>query len=380
MPYYGSIQVQDRSGWVKTFRLEKALAMVGSAGMNDVILPGEHGGAAPVALQLLHTQPGSSQVRAVNLTAGPLPIAHARQAGAGEIAANASRELLDGDVLQVGEFSLTFSLQSGEGFSRSQRSEHLGLKLELPGLKLRAGRQLDGLLTISNFGAQKRCQFEIDLEGLPADCFRIDPAPLLYPGGEEQLAFRITHRGSRPGAGPCPACLRMAAPGAYPTEEVRLEFTLEVAPVYQVDMRVLDGKEPPSEWGEAAIAPELQAAPAAAAKRGNGSGLPAPEEAARPAAAQPVPAEEAGAASPQASQAPAPQAEPAAPPAAPPQPAEPEPDWWTEAAPARIAPQAGDGYPRRGAARKPRPAPNQPIQVLRTPTPETQPDEKDGAE
>jgi hypothetical protein len=370
MSYHGSIQVQDPSGWTKTFPLEKALVMVGSAPVNDILLPEEQGeGVLPVHLQLLHTRLELENVRAVNLSDIPIPVQRANPAGVSAISPHAYQDLEDGDALQVGGFELVFSLQSSEGFSHSSRSEHLGLKLETPGLALKASRQLDGLLTVINYGTQKRCQFGIDLEGLPPDCYQIDPAPLLYPNGEAQLRVRIYHRGSRPPAGSCAVCLRMTAPGAYPTEEVRLPFSLEVAPVYQVDVCVLERKGDPFSWMEAASAPEPAAAtpvepvdnqPQKSTEVNQEAAQPTRQEAAKvplPPVPSPVHDEEAGQELPQAP-APSPSAAPAG---------EQDQDWWSETRAAQIPLQASDPYARRNPGRKPRPSPGQVTQVLHTP-------------
>jgi hypothetical protein len=365
MAYYGSIQVQDRSGWVKTFRLEKALVMVGSAAVNDIVLPVERGeDVFPVHLQLLHPQPELMQVRAVNLANSAIPMQRANTAGAGSISANASQDLQHGDALQVGQFTLTLSIQSGEGFSRAARSEHLGLKLELPTATLRAAKQLDGLLTVTNFGAQKRGQFEIDLEGLPLDCYQIDPAPLLYPNGEEQLRIRLFHRGTRPLAGARPICLRMTASAAYPTEEVVLPVNLEVAAINLLDVCILESQEPPVEW--AAAAPISAPVPVPAPEMAVSLAQPAPEASHGPSqVTAPRGAVESGPAlsDPRVSGDLAPKEQPAGPGPAP----EAEEDWWSETTPTPAAAQPFGPSARRGGSRKPRLTPNGNIQVLRTP-------------
>jgi len=365
MPYHGSIQVQDQAGWTKTFLLEKALVMVGSGPVNDIVLPEEHGGGvSSVHLQLLHTRLESSHVRAVNLTGSPLPLLRGKPVRTAAISANAFQDLEDGDVLEVGEFKLVFSLQSCEGLTRSSRSEHLGLKLETAGLKLRAGEHLDGLLTVSNFGTQKRCQFGFNLEGLPADCYQIDPAPLLYPNGEEQLRIRIYHRGAHPTSGTCPVCLRMTAPGAYPLENVMLSFNLEVAPVYQVDVCVQEGKDAPAAWEDSPPTPDLQRT----ARVDPASGLlQKPMEAISAAnLTSPMPEMEGNAPS-TAAELPQNGQETQSSPIAPVLPAEHDQDWWSDTRTAQIAAQSADPYTRRSTGRKPRLTPDQKIQVLRTP-------------
>lgn len=248
MTYYGTMQVVDGTGWSRTFSLEKALTMIGSASFNDVVLSEQRGsGVAAVHLQLIRTQAGARGFRLVNLVNEPLSLTLSRARGEGAIPPNGSRDLEDGDAVRVGDFTITFYLRAVNGVSLEKRSENLGLRLEMPGVTLRPGVRLAGLLTVMNFGEEKRSQFEIDLEGLPSDCYQIDPAPLLYPGGEEKLQIRFYHRGIRPPAGECPIRLRAAAVGAYPTEELILPLVLDVAPVYRYQVDLV---EEPAPFGE----------------------------------------------------------------------------------------------------------------------------------
>lgn len=241
MSYFGTMQVLDESGWSKTFSLEKALTMIGSAAFNDLVLPKERGnGVADVHLQLIRLQAGAQGFRLVNLVNEPLNLNLSRARGAAVLGPNGSRTVEDGDAVQVGSFTITFYLRAVNGVTLEKRSENLGVRLEMPGVDLRPGTRLAGLLTVKNFGGEKRSQFEIDLEGLSSDCYQIDPAPLLYPGGEEKLQIRFFHRGIRPAAGKCPVYLRVSAVSAYPTEEVCLPLVLDVEPVYRCEVALMD--------------------------------------------------------------------------------------------------------------------------------------------
>ncbi len=241
MSYYGTMQIVDETGWSKTFSLEKALTMIGSAAFNDIVLSEHHGsGVAAVHLQLIRMQAGTRGFRLVNLVNEPLSITLSRARGDAVIPPNGSRDLEDGDAVRIGDFTITFYLRAVNGVSIEKRSENIGIRLEIPGVTLRPGVRLAGLLTVMNFGEEKRSQFEIELEGLPSDCFQIDPAPLLYPGGEEKLQIRFYHRGIRPPAGECPIRLRASAVSAYPTEEVILPLVLDVEPVYRYKVDLME--------------------------------------------------------------------------------------------------------------------------------------------
>jgi hypothetical protein len=240
MAYYGSVKISDRDGWLKNYPLEKALLMVGSGTMNDIVLSDERGsGVASLHIQVFRPQAEQNTVRVVNLAKSGLPFRRSRGEN-GSLLPGSSIMLGSGDAISLGEYSLQFTLQAQPGVVRTARSAHLGLKLELPGLDLTAGGRLAGQLTVTNYGDQGRCQFELELEGLSAGCYQIDPAPLLFPRAEEHLQIRFFHRGSRPLAGKQAFTLRATAPAAYPAEMVAISETLDVSPVYRVELAVED--------------------------------------------------------------------------------------------------------------------------------------------
>ena len=244
MTNYGTIQVVDRKGWTKSFLLEKALTLIGSAPFNDIVLSEEHGsGVAAVHLQLISNQTAKRGFRLINLVNESLLLTLSNARGSLELQAKGSRELEDGDVVQVGDFRITFYLQVENGLSIEKHSENIGVKLEMPGITLRQRSKLTGLLTLKNFGTDKRSQFEIDLEGFPTDCYQVDPAPLLYPGGEEKLQIRFFHFGNRPVAGECPIQIHVTAVDAYPKEKIIIPVVLGIEPVYQYSVRIFDSVE-----------------------------------------------------------------------------------------------------------------------------------------
>ncbi len=241
MAYFGSVVISDREGWEKVYPLEKALVMVGSAPVNDIVLPDLRGsGVASLHIQVIQPQAGLGQVRVVNLAKEGVPFRRSSGAENGAIPPGSSLMVGNGDEINLGDFTLQFALQAQAGMMRTARSAHLGLKLDLPGLSLSAGGRLAGMVTVTNYGDQRRCQFELELEGIPDGCYQIDPAPLLFPGAEECLQIRIFHRGSCPLAGRQPFTLRASAPAAYPTEVVAISETLDVSPVYCFELAVQD--------------------------------------------------------------------------------------------------------------------------------------------
>ena len=241
MSNYGTINVRDKKGWSKSFPLEKALTLIGSAPVNDIVLSNEYGGGvASVHLQLISAHTGINRFRLVSLVNEPILIKLSNARGIDQIRSKGSYFLEDGDSISVGDFQITFYLQSDNGIKIEKKSQNIGLKLEMPSNNLRSNSKLTGLLTLTNYGPDKRCQFEVDIAGLPADCYQIDPAPLLYPGGEEKLEIRFFHQQIRPQSGECAIQIHAYATNAYPTEEVIIPIVLDIEPVYKFSVDLHD--------------------------------------------------------------------------------------------------------------------------------------------
>lgn len=265
MTYYGTITVVDHCGWIRAFPIEKAVVMIGSAPRNDIILPTEHGGGVqPFHLQLNAIVPSavsaSSDVRAempfqtekkdegprtagaqaplavpvsfrlLNLGTDPVPLISA-EGGKGQLQGSQRASLKHGDTLILGGYRLTLSVYV-EGISRFERSENLGLRLELAGRHLYVGKRLEGRLTIFNYHPTQGCQVNIELEGLPHACYQMEPAPFLPPLCDGSLLIHFIHGRSSPAPSPCKVKLLVTAPRYFPTEKIYLEETLEVDPVY----------------------------------------------------------------------------------------------------------------------------------------------------
>ncbi|MCJ7625378.1 MAG: FHA domain-containing protein, partial [Anaerolineaceae bacterium] len=241
MGYFGSIRIINRLGWSRSIELKKALMLVGSAPSNDIVLLADYGsGVAPVHLQLICSDVNEGAFQIINLTGAETQIFNSQMVSRVSISPNSSQNVMDGDSIPLGDFNLVFELQTHQGISIERRSEHIGMKLEIPNLQLRPEGKLSGVLCVKNLGEQKRCQFEIDLEGLPVDCYQIAPAPLLFPGAQDELLIRFFHHGIRPEAGLRQVTLRASAVGAYPREEITLTLELEVFPVYQYSLQIHD--------------------------------------------------------------------------------------------------------------------------------------------
>ncbi len=231
MSYFGSIKVTDKAGWSRVFALEKAIILIGNDPVSDILLPAAPELiTSPVSLQLICEGQSPTRIKAINLRHNIIPRFNLNSLRSNPILPQQSTELVEGDQLTIGSYLLAFSL-TGQGFRLAQRSEHLGVELLLPALDLCPEASLDGEIRLTNFSQQVHLQLDLGIEGLPRECYYIEPAPLLHAGGSETLSVRFFHRGSQPLMGACQATLRAAAPHAFVLESVAIPFTLNVKPL-----------------------------------------------------------------------------------------------------------------------------------------------------
>ena len=231
MSYFGNIKVIDKAGWSRVFALDKAIILIGNDPVSDILLPaGPEITTTPVSLQLICEGQSPTRIKAINLRHNIIPRFNLNSLRSNPILPQQSTELVEGDQLTIGSYLLVFSL-TGQGFRLAQRSEHLGVELLLPALDLCPDASLDGEIRLTNFSQQVHLQLDLDIEGLPRECYRIDPAPLLHAGGSETLSVRFFHRGSQPPMGACQAILKAAAPHAFVLETVTIPFSLNVKPL-----------------------------------------------------------------------------------------------------------------------------------------------------
>ena len=245
MSYFGNIKVTDKAGWSRVFALEKAIILIGNDPVSDILLPaGPEITTAPVSLQLICEGQSPARIKAINLRHNIIPRFNLNSLRSNPILPQQTTELVEGDQLTIGSYLLVFTL-TGQGFRLAQRSEHLGVELLLPALDLCPDASLDGEIRLTNFSQQVHLQLDLDIEGLPHECFRIDPAPLLHAGGSETLSVRFFHRGSQPPMGVCRATLKAAAPHAFVLESISIPFTLNVKPLAAFQAGFGDLSAPP---------------------------------------------------------------------------------------------------------------------------------------
>jgi hypothetical protein len=245
------IEICDKDGWHKEFDLEKRLTYIGSDPRNDIVLnPMRGAGVAPRHLQLITATGSTGITSAINLSPGVIPIG---DGGNRTLEPNSVIDISDGDQFHVGDFVLVFHLTEegvqppvavGVTEMPSQEgvpgSSPIGVRIHLPLLSLSPDIPLDGVIYVCNQGTATGVQFYLQLEGLPQDCYEIAPAPILFPGAEKGVPFRL-HHPKKPDypAGFHKIVIRAQATDAYPGISSTVSREVRVLPYYYHTLRIL---------------------------------------------------------------------------------------------------------------------------------------------
>jgi hypothetical protein len=240
MNHHIRLEVIDREGWRKEVTLDRTIVHIGSDPRSDVVLePARGAGVAPLHAQLIAANSGLGY-QLVNLGDTDIVLG---SSGDQVLPPRSVTRLAEGLLFKLGEFTLIFhSGDAGpsESFAGTAGdSRYIGLQLSLPQTRLGPKRSLEGRVTVSNLGDRSGAQFNLDLEGMEADCFDIEPGPILAAGAMKEVTFRLYHRGDRPMAGDRRIVIRVEAPNAYPGEEMTVAQTIEILPLYRHSLRLL---------------------------------------------------------------------------------------------------------------------------------------------
>lgn len=232
------IEVIDKDGWRKAFSFEKTLFHIGSAAMNDLVLDARRGAGVAARHAQLIALPDSAGYRLVNLGDASIGVGESDNKSV-SLAPHNVTTIGNGSVLKMGDFTLIFHGETPISMAppTSSRSPHIGLRLSLPHTKLAPHQTLIGTLTLGNHGDRAGVQFDLELEGMESDCYRIEPAPLLSSGAESDVTIRFYHRGSKPPAGEHAISIHAIASQAYPGEEAAVTCLLHVQPFFKHTLR-----------------------------------------------------------------------------------------------------------------------------------------------
>ncbi len=250
-----TIEITNPSGWRKTYRVQKRLVHVGSDPGNDLVLDDRgRGEIAPRHLQVI-SLPESAGHRLVNVGDAAVFVG---LAGDEVLSPRATRDVADGECVQLGDFTLTFRTgeatvddaggeEGGQSTGAPQRADArptsavdsgvIELTLALSQTALEPDQPIEGTITVRNQGQQTGVQFDLALEGLPPDCYDVGPGPILFPGAARDVPLRLIHpREPEPPAGPHIIRIRATAPEAYPGEQVTIDQTINILPFYDYEL------------------------------------------------------------------------------------------------------------------------------------------------
>jgi hypothetical protein len=227
------LKIVEANGWAKVVQVQRAITRVGSADSNDIQLPSAQ--VAPLQLQILYAPDLPSSCRLVNL--GPELLLLRNDS---ELAVTPFQiiDIFDGDQVDIGSYKLVFQLPLAS--HSVQISKLIEASLVFPEAVLHPDSILTGILRVKNTGERQGVQFQVNLNGLPHDCYQIDPIPLMYPGAEEEVQVRLFHRTTAPPAGNHELLLTVTAPVDYASEELVIRQGLYVTPVLKHELTILD--------------------------------------------------------------------------------------------------------------------------------------------
>jgi len=227
------LTVVERNGWKKLAKFDKAVIRIGSAAANDIQLSSP--GIAPIHLQAIHNPENPGNCRVLNLGAPVSMLSGGKQF---TIETGSQAQMRDGDEVILGDYHILFTLPLSSKITQS--SQQIAASLSVADAVLRPNLPTTGVLKLKNLGAHPNCQFQVAVEGLSEECFRIDPLPILYPGAEEDVRVQFFHRAVTPPAGYLSMAVSVTAPSSYPGEQVVLQQELYVNPLLATGIKLTD--------------------------------------------------------------------------------------------------------------------------------------------
>jgi len=243
------LDITDRDGWQKTVPLEKTILYIGCDPDNDIVLDRARGaGVAPRHVQLIAPTASGQAYRLVNL--GDTNVVMGA-AGDKVVQPRSFTAVTNGENIRMGDFTLI--LRAGEvaaaaavvagkplPTSLGRPSDVIGVRLFLPGTQLAPDHPLEGSITVSNKGNRPGVQFKLEVEGLEPDCYELGAGPVLFPGAEKSVVFRLIHpRRPHPPAGEHQFSVRATAPDAYPGESAVAPQVIHVLPYFSHTLRLV---------------------------------------------------------------------------------------------------------------------------------------------
>lgn len=225
--------ISEKNGWKKPIKIEKAITRLGSAPTCDVQLISPE--IAPIHLQLYYLDEAPSNCKLFNLS-NPVVIKSGDQHST--LSLLETIQIQNGSEIELGPYSIQFILPLSA--TTLQETSSIQATLRFPEATLHSNQVATGWLTIKNTGVQSSCQVDIELSGMPLDCMQVDPAPLLYAGGQMDVRIQLFHRQLYPAAGFQNLTIIVSACDSYPGEQVVINQGIYVSPVYGQSLEIFD--------------------------------------------------------------------------------------------------------------------------------------------
>lgn len=227
------LTIVEKNGWKKSVKFEKAIIRIGSDSANEVQLASPE--ISPVQLQLHYLKDNPSTCKVLNLGSDVVVWQNQSQA---VLPPYAITPVSNGSEIVLGEYRIQFKLPFAARTIADSRS--IQASLHFPDATLSPDRKAVGILSLKNTGLESACQFEVVLQGLPADCMQVDPVPLLYPGAQEDVRVQLFHRKLYPTAGAQELAIEVFSPASYPGEQVIIRQGIYVTPVLEHTVKIID--------------------------------------------------------------------------------------------------------------------------------------------
>jgi len=233
------ITIFEENGFTKQIKIDKAVTRIGSSPASDVQLRSPN--VSSFHLQILYTQDTPDRCKVLNLATETASL-HANGLEK-SLAPYVTAEAFAGDELHLKGFRLRFDLPLTSGTLSS--SQKISASISLPEPVLRPKATLLGRISLKNEGDNNSCQFDVEISGFPENCFQIDPVPLIYAGGQEDVNIRFFHRQTHPEAGFQSVTISVTAPSSYPGEQVIIQQGIYIAPMLEQGLVIHDDTPEP---------------------------------------------------------------------------------------------------------------------------------------
>ena len=223
----------DKSGWSMPVKIQRAITKVGSASSNDVQLQSPQ--IAALHLQIFYSPDLPSSCKIFNMSS-EIRVRSGQELRS--LSTYATFDVRDGDEILLADYRIKLTLPMTANVLQATKLIDASLSFADP--VLRPEYEAVGHLTIKNAGNHPSCQFQVDVDGLPTDCYQIDPIPLMYPGAQEDVRVLIIHHGQTPAAGLKQVIFNITAPESYPGEKCVIQQGIFVSPVFEQSLELID--------------------------------------------------------------------------------------------------------------------------------------------